>query len=179
MELGGDPGPPCSNPVPVPQSPALYRHYKSHKWTPALPPKTDKPLLSPFVMVYAQFRGSATISRHLRRANTSPSICFTFWRCLHPLPNLGTTVNAALAEARSQTHIPRARNGCHGLSLAAFDEPREGKGAKLTQILLSRALHSPIHPPAFPLQHTPPPGQAIQRSHFGLALQEDDYLPSA
>lgn len=97
-----------------------------------------------------QFRGSATISRHLGRARTSPSICFTFWRCLHPPPNPATTVNAALAEAASQTHIPRTRNGCCGLSSAAFDERRGGQVAKLTWILLSKALHSPIHPPAFP-----------------------------
>lgn len=144
-----------------------------------LPPKADKPLLPLLIMVYAQFRGSATISRHLGRASTSPSICFTFWRCLHPPPNPGTTVNAALAEAASQTHIPRTRNGCCGLSSAAFDERRGGQVAKLTWILLSKALHSPIHLPAFPPRHTPPPGQAIQCSHFGSALREDDYLPNA
>lgn len=41
-------------------------------------------------------------------------------------------------------------NRCCGLSLVAFDQPREGKGAKLTQILVSKALHNPIQPPALP-----------------------------
>lgn len=81
---------------------------------------------------------------HLQRANTSPNTCFTFWTCLHHLPN---PTMAAWVEAGSQTHIPCSRNRCCELGLAALDEPREGKGAEFTRILLSApSTHLPLLP---------------------------------
>lgn len=112
---------------------------------------------------------------HLQRANTLPNTCFTFWMCLHHLPN---PIMAAWVEGGSQAHIPCSRNRYCELGLAALDEPRERKEAEFTRILLSApSIHLPL-PPSTPHRrdgvtfwvHT------IQCSHFGSTLQEDDYL---
>lgn len=75
-------------------------------------------------------------------ASTSPSINATFWGCLHPSPNVGTTVKAALME-QSIRPTSLCKTRCCGLSSALSTSAGKGKEPN-SPGLCSPGLHTAL-----------------------------------
>lgn len=81
---------------------------------------------------------------HLSRFMPNLGALLPISRCLEeqtprlaPSGDVSILLSTWVPRLTNQTHILHTRNGCCGLLSVVFDEPREGKAARLTRILLS------------------------------------------